>query len=78
MFRESEGSRTVTGRSKYTSGRISGASELVRWCRALPAPPRRIFLNHGEDAARKALAATLAELGLPRPELPLAGATAPW
>lgn len=56
----------------------AGASELVRWCRALPAPPRRIFLNHGEDAARKALAATLAELGLPRPELPLAGATAPW
>ncbi|HYX23426.1 MAG TPA: MBL fold metallo-hydrolase RNA specificity domain-containing protein [Thermoanaerobaculia bacterium] len=23
--------------------------ELLRWCRALPAPPQRIFLNHGED-----------------------------
>ena len=54
------------------------ADELVRWCRALPAVPRRVFLNHGEDAARKALASTLAELGWPRPELPLAVAVAPW
>lgn len=55
------------------------ADELVRWCRALPAPPRRVFLNHGEDAARKALAATLAELdGWPRPELPLSGTTVAW
>ena len=52
--------------------------ELVRWCKALPAPPERIFLNHGEDAARKALQATLAEAGLPRPVLPMAGDTVPW
>ncbi len=53
--------------------------ELVRWCRALPAPPARVFLNHGEDAARKALAATLVELdGWPRPELPISGTVAPW
>ncbi len=53
--------------------------ELLRWCRALPAPPQRIFLNHGEDPARKALAAAIAdELGWPRPHLPLTGETAPW
>jgi metallo-beta-lactamase family protein len=54
------------------------AGELVRWCQALPAPPARVFLNHGEDVARKALAAALAELGWPRPELPAAGAAVPW
>jgi metallo-beta-lactamase family protein len=54
------------------------AGELVRWCKALPAPPRRIFLNHGEDPARKALAAALVELGWPRPELPRPGSVAPW
>jgi metallo-beta-lactamase family protein len=53
--------------------------ELLRWCRALPAPPGRIFLNHGEDPARKALAAAIAdELGWPRPRLPLSGESAPW
>ncbi len=56
--------------------------ELLRWCRALPAPPQRIFLNHGEDPARKALAAAIAEeldeLGWPRPHLPLTGEPAPW
>jgi len=53
--------------------------ELLRWCRALPAPPQRIFLNHGEDPARKALAAALVdELGWPRPHLPLTGEPAPW
>jgi metallo-beta-lactamase family protein len=52
--------------------------ELLRWCRALPAAPARIFLNHGEDASRKALAAALEEQGLPRAELPLSGATARW
>lgn len=52
--------------------------ELLRWCGALPAPPRRIFLNHGEDPARKALAAALTELGWPRPQLPLSGATVEW
>ncbi len=53
--------------------------ELVHWCRALPAPPQRVFLNHGEDPARKVLAATLAaELGLARPQLPWNGDTVPW
>lgn len=52
--------------------------ELLRWCKALPGRPRRIFLNHGEDPARKALAAAIEELGWPRPELPLAGTKADW
>lgn len=52
--------------------------ELERWCKALPGPPERIFLNHGEDPARKALQACLAEAGLPRPVLPMAGDTVPW
>lgn len=53
--------------------------ELIRWCRALPAPPQRIFLNHGEDPARKALAVAIAEeLGWPRPQLPLTGEAVPW
>jgi metallo-beta-lactamase family protein len=52
--------------------------ELLRWCQALPAPPGRIFLNHGEDPPRKALAVAIAALGLPRPELPLSGQTVPW
>jgi metallo-beta-lactamase family protein len=52
--------------------------DLLRWCKALPAPPRRIFLNHGEDPARKALASAIAELGWPRPELPLAGDRFDW
>jgi len=53
-------------------------ADLVRWCRALPGPPARLFLNHGEDPARKALAAELAGLGLPRPALPLTGEQHPW
>jgi metallo-beta-lactamase family protein len=53
--------------------------ELLRWCRALPAAPQRIFLNHGEDPPRKALAAAIAEeLGWPRPILPLTGDSVPW
>lgn len=53
--------------------------ELLRWCRALPGAPERIFLNHGEDPARKALAAAIVdELGWPRPELPLPGDREPW
>ena len=52
--------------------------ELLRWCRALPAPPGRIFLNHGEEPARKALAAAIQELGWPRPELPLSGSLYEW
>ncbi|MDH3746265.1 MAG: MBL fold metallo-hydrolase, partial [Acidobacteriota bacterium] len=52
--------------------------ELLRWCDALPAKPQRIFLNHGEDPARKALAAALIERGFPRPELPLSGESHRW
>ena len=53
--------------------------ELLRWCRALPGSPRRVFLNHGEDAARKALSVAIAEeLGWPRPVLPLTGDSVPW
>jgi metallo-beta-lactamase family protein len=48
--------------------------ELLRWGRRLPAPPRRVLLNHGEDPARQALARALQqELGWPLPELPLHG-----
>jgi metallo-beta-lactamase family protein len=53
--------------------------ELLRWCRALPAPPGRVFLNHAEDPQRKALAAALAaEPGWPRPHLPFTGEPVPW
>ncbi len=53
--------------------------ELLRWCRALPGTPERVFLNHGEDTARKVLAATVAEeLGWRRPELPWTGDTVDW
>ena len=53
--------------------------ELVRWARALSAAPRRVFLNHGEDPARKALARALqVELGWPLAELPLHGQAVEW
>jgi metallo-beta-lactamase family protein len=53
--------------------------ELVRWGRSLAAPPGRVFLNHGEDPARKALEAALAaEPGWPRPLLPLLGDRVDW
>lgn len=52
--------------------------DLLAWCRALPSPPQRIFLNHGEDPPRKALAAVLEEAGFPRPALPLPGDFVPW
>lgn len=53
--------------------------ELARWCRALPSPPGRVFLNHGEDPARKALEAALAaEPSWPRPVLPEMGDVVEW
>jgi len=84
-----DGAQTVSihGRRVEVAARIlglgglsahAGSDELLRWCRALPGVPRRIFLNHGEDAARKALGAALEEIGWPRPELPLTGHQAPW
>lgn len=53
--------------------------ELLRWCRELGGAPDRVFLNHGEDPARKALAAALQEeLGWNRPELPTGGERFDW
>jgi metallo-beta-lactamase family protein len=65
--------RQISGLSAH-----AGQRELLRWVRQLPGAPARIFLNHGEDPARKALAAELVELGLPRPALPLAGDVVDW
>jgi metallo-beta-lactamase family protein len=33
----------------------AGRSELMRWLRGIPAPPRQLFLVHGEPAAAQAL-----------------------
>jgi metallo-beta-lactamase family protein len=52
--------------------------ELLRWCRALPEPPERVFLNHGEDPPRKTLAAALTELDWKRPVLPETGESVDW
>ena len=53
--------------------------ELLRWCRALPGPPGRVFLNHGEDPPRKALEAALVRrLGWRRPTLPRMGDEVAW
>lgn len=49
------------------------SDELLRWAESLQGKPKRIFLNHGEDPARKALAAELEERGFPRPVLPYNG-----
>lgn len=85
-----DGAETVAiqGRTAWVKARImqlqglsahADSAELLRWCRALPGPPQRVFLNHGEDPSRKALAAALVdELGWPRPRLPLTGETFPW
>ena len=37
----------------------AGRSELMRWLTGIPAPPRQLFLVHGEPAAAKALAAAV-------------------
>jgi metallo-beta-lactamase family protein len=70
----------VRAEVKYLGGLSAHADreELLRWCRALPGIPRRIFLNHGEDPARKALECSLLELGWPRPALPVNGDQAPF
>jgi metallo-beta-lactamase family protein len=45
--------------------------ELLRWLGGLPAPPRTLFLTHGEDGPRRALAALVRErLGWPDVQLP--------
>ncbi len=53
-------------------------NELLRWANELPGRPSRIYLNHGEDTARKALSVMLEEDGWPRAGLPLIGDTVPW
>ncbi len=53
-------------------------AELLRWVAALPAAPGRIYLNHGEDPQRKALAAALTAAGTVRPDLPLPEESVPW
>jgi len=72
-------------RVRATIHRLHGLSahadrdELLRWCRDLPGAPARVFLNHGEDPSRKALAAAVqAELGWGRPSLPSYGMSTPW
>ncbi len=53
--------------------------ELLRWCGELPGIPSRVFLNHGEDPPRKALAAQIAAReGWPRPHLPATGESFPF
>ena len=52
--------------------------ELLRWCDAIDSKPSRIFLNHGEDQARKTLSAVLTESAYPRPELPGYGDRFSW
>jgi len=39
----------------------AGKSELLRWLRALPTPPKQVYLTHGEPAAAQSLQATIAE-----------------
>jgi metallo-beta-lactamase family protein len=42
------------------------AREILRWLSAVKAPPKRVFLTHGEDDAAEALAARIAkERGFP-------------
>jgi len=52
--------------------------ELLRWARKLPAPPKKVFLNHGEDSARKSLSVALRGIGWPQPELPIPGSKFRW
>ncbi len=52
--------------------------ELLRWCNSLNTKPSRIFLNHGEDQARKTLSAVLDEDDFPRPDLPNYGDQETW
>ena len=52
--------------------------ELVRWFGDLPGSPGEIFLNHGEDQSRKALAAVLQSHGAVRPQLPSNGDRTAW
>ncbi len=54
--------------------------ELVRWFEDLPSTPGQVFLNHGEDQSRKALAAVLRSGDSPRPraQLPTNGDEATW
>ncbi len=48
-------------------------ADLVDWFRAVPKPPRRTFLVHGEAEASQALAARLREVGAPDVTVPRQG-----
>jgi metallo-beta-lactamase family protein len=39
----------------------AGKSELLRWLSALPAPPKQVYLTHGEPVAAQALQAAIQE-----------------
>ncbi len=54
------------------------SDDLLRWCDSLAARPERIYLNHGEDDSRKALAARLRSDGHAHPRLPFTGDSVPW
>ncbi len=67
-----EGARTVTihGQHIEVNAKIIGThsfsshmdkNQLVDWIKTMPTPPKTIFLNHGDDDARTALAALLKE-----------------
>ncbi|MCH9646929.1 MAG: MBL fold metallo-hydrolase [Deltaproteobacteria bacterium] len=56
----------------------AGRKEILRWCDSLPVKPERIFLNHGEDQSRRALAAVLEDEGWARPGQPSFGDSVPW
>ena len=53
-------------------------AELVRWFGDLPGSPDQIYLNHGEDQSRKALASVLRSEGSVRPRLPTIGDEFAW
>ncbi|MEJ2086668.1 MAG: MBL fold metallo-hydrolase [Acidobacteriota bacterium] len=65
--------RILVGLSAHADQR-----ELLRWCEAIESKPSRIFLNHGEDQARKTLSAVLTENAFARPELPGYGDRFSW
>lgn len=74
-----DGADVVVIHDVQTLSAHADRDELVRWGRSLPAPPARVFLNHGEDPATKALESALAaELAWPRPRLPLLGDRVDW
>jgi metallo-beta-lactamase family protein len=63
----------------HTLSAHADCDELIRWCTGLSREPGKVFLNHGEDPQRKALAAALTgRLSWTRPELPEVGHEVAW